>query len=756
MAGSKKITLKKYTDKSVVVRFDIANLESLVRNKYINMMKSLGGKWNPNLYTGAGWIFPISKTPELRETIKEMNNITEDLIKEQLYKRKKSKTRSKKISTIMKKLKKLHEKETLQNISNKKSNTRKGSKSVNRKKSRKTTRKSTRKQSKTTRKSTRKRSKTTRKSTRKRSKTTRKSTRKRSKTTRKSTRKSTRKRTRKSSKTTRKSASRKKSRKTTRKRSKSAGKTKKWDTLAHNGVVFPEPYKHMKIPMLYGAQRKKKEIMLNSEAEEAAMFYAKVLHLDHVKNSVFRKNFFADWKKLLPKSTEIKNLEDCDFTNFRDYIEAQAEERKEMTKSDKTRAKESKLKSEEKYMTAVVDGEKQNVGNFRVEPPGLFLGRGKHPKTGKIKKRIEPEDIIINIGEKAKIPKPPRGHEWGQVIHDHEATWLASWKENINNDTKYVWLGQDAKFKQNSDEAKFEKARTLRNNLEKIRKTNMENIQTVTGDDKLQQVAIALWFIDNLVLRIGNEKGADEADTVGVCSLRVEHIKIHQGNEVTLDFLGKDSVRFEKTFKVPVEVYRRLKEFVKGKNKKDMLFDQIQPKDVNEYLKQFMPGLSAKVFRTANASILFEEGLSKIKKTAGSDKITVLINKMNKVNADVAIMCNHKKKVSKNHDALIDKLKEQIKTAKAKKKELSAKEKTDAVKKKIKTNNEKIIDLEQRIETRQHMKEVATGTSKINYIDPRITIAFAKRNDIPLEKVFNKQQLKKFDWATEVTSKWKF
>ena len=124
MASSKKITLKKYTDKSVVVRFDIANLESLVRNKYINMMKSLGGKWNPNLYTGAGWIFPISKTAELRETIKEMNNITEEMIKEQLYKRKKSKTRSKKISTIMKKLKKLHEKETLQNIFNKKSNTR--------------------------------------------------------------------------------------------------------------------------------------------------------------------------------------------------------------------------------------------------------------------------------------------------------------------------------------------------------------------------------------------------------------------------------------------------------------------------------------------------------------------------------------------------------------------------------------------------------------------------------------------------------
>ena len=100
MAGSKKITLKKYTDKSVVVRFDIASLESLVRNKYINMMKSMGGKWNPNLYTGAGWIFPISKTPELRETIKEMNNITEEMIKESNKRRSGSKSRVRKsIST---------------------------------------------------------------------------------------------------------------------------------------------------------------------------------------------------------------------------------------------------------------------------------------------------------------------------------------------------------------------------------------------------------------------------------------------------------------------------------------------------------------------------------------------------------------------------------------------------------------------------------------------------------------------------------
>lgn len=44
------------------------------------------------------------------------------------------------------------------------------------------------------------------------------------------------------------------------------------------------------------------------------------------------------------------------------------------------------------------------VGNFRVEPPGLFRGRGDHPKMGKFKRRIYPRDITINIGAR---PLPP-------------------------------------------------------------------------------------------------------------------------------------------------------------------------------------------------------------------------------------------------------------------------------------------------------------------------------------------------------------
>ncbi len=56
-----------------------------------------------------------------------------------------------------------------------------------------------------------------------------------------------------------------------------------------------------------------------------------------------------------------------------------------MSKEEKLRLKEEKLQLEEKYGFCYLDGRKQKVGNFRIEPPGLFRGRGKHPKTGSLK-----------------------------------------------------------------------------------------------------------------------------------------------------------------------------------------------------------------------------------------------------------------------------------------------------------------------------------------------------------------------------------
>ena len=65
---------------------------------------------------------------------------------------------------------------------------------------------------------------------------------------------------------------------------------------------------------------------------------------------------------------------------------------------------------------------------------------------------------------------------------------------------------------------------------------------------RIRQRAVALYFIDKLALRAGNEKDEDQADTVCCCSLCVEHIELvdQRGDQefiVEFDFLGKDSIR---------------------------------------------------------------------------------------------------------------------------------------------------------------------------------------------------------------------
>lgn len=45
------------------------------------------------------------------------------------------------------------------------------------------------------------------------------------------------------------------------------------------------------------------------------------------------------------------------------------------------------------------------VGNFRVEPPNLFRGRGDHPKMGKLKQYILPEDVTVNCAADAPAPR---------------------------------------------------------------------------------------------------------------------------------------------------------------------------------------------------------------------------------------------------------------------------------------------------------------------------------------------------------------
>jgi DNA topoisomerase-1 len=533
----------------------------------------------------------------------------------------------------------------------------------------------------------------------------------------------------------------------------------KWETFKHNGVMFPEPYEPHKIPLLYNGKR----INLDPESEEYATIYAKFLGTEYLNSKVFNKNFFNDWKVYLKKGgfNEITELEKCDFSLIHDYIVKHKEEKKNLSKEEKDKIKEQKDKLEEKFKTAIVNGKEQAVGNFRMEPPGIFLGRGCHPKAGKIKKRIFPEDITLNIDKHSPIPELPKFYKdkkWGKIIHDNTLEWLASWKDTITGKVKYVWLGAKSDFKAKSDLNKFETARKLKNKINLIRKTNFENITSSSVDKKTKQLACALYLIDNLALRVGNEKGEDEADTVGVCSLRVEHISFLDDSKIKLDFLGKDSVRYVNTVKINEDVYKTLMTFTRNKKKTDDLFDLINPNMLNIYLKSMMEELTAKVFRTFNASFLFQNEISSINSKFDNykddDKLNVLLDLYNKANVKVAMLCNHQKNVSKSFNEQIEKMDDKIKELLEKKKELI--QDKDKNKDKLKKLKMKLKDAKSKKELKMELKNLSLSTSKTNYIDPRITVAFLKYHNIPIEKVFSQALRDKFFWAMDIDEKWTF
>ncbi|KAJ1267320.1 hypothetical protein BS78_07G047000 [Paspalum vaginatum] len=549
-----------------------------------------------------------------------------------------------------------------------------------------------------------------------------------------------------------------------------SGGGQKWTTLEHNGVIFPPPYKPHGVKMLYNGQ----PVDLTPEQEEVATMFAVMKDTDYAGKQTFIDNFFTDWRKILGKNHIIKKFELCDFTPIYEWHLREKEKKKQMTTEEKKAVREEKLKQEEKYMWAVVDGVKEKVGNFRVEPPGLFRGRGEHPKMGKLKRRIQPSDITINIGKGAPVPECPiPGERWKEVKHDNTVTWLAFWNDPISQkDFKYVFLAASSSLKGQSDKEKYEKSRKLKDHIQTIRDNYTRDFRS--KDPTKRQIAVATYLIDKLALRAGNEKDEDEAETVGCCTLKVDNVTCVPPNKIQFDFLGKDSIRYFNTVEVEELVYKAIEGFRAGKQPGGDLFDKLDTSKLNAHLKDLMPGLTAKVFRTYNASITLD-GILHEETEDGTllEKIAVY----QRANKEVAIICNHQRSVSKSHDAQMTRMNEKIDELKAQMDELKVdlskakkgkplgKDKEgkpkrnlapEAIEKKISTLESKIEKMEMDKKIKEDLKTVALGTSKINYLDPRITVAWCKRHEVPIEKIFNKSLLSKFGWAMDVDPDFRF
>lgn len=552
----------------------------------------------------------------------------------------------------------------------------------------------------------------------------------------------------------------------------------KWKTLQHNGILFPPAYEAQGIKI----KIKGETVDLDINQEEMVYQWAKKKDTPYAQDKVFQKNFTADFAKTLDSKFKKISYEDIDFSNAYKIVDKEKDLKEMMTKEEKkslaAKRKELREQLKAKYGIAkmslkddkVVDVE---VGNYMAEPPGIFIGRGEHPLRGKWKKRVTAKDVILNMGKDAKVPKG----DWQEIRHDQDSMWLASWIDDLTQKRKYVWLADSSDLKQGRDKEKYEKAVKLEKEIEKIKKAMVKDMK----DPKKSNVATACYLIYKTAMRVGDEKDEDEADTVGATTLRKEHVKI-TADTIEFDFLGKDSVRWQETLKIvgdDKQFQENLKKLIEKKKPKDEIFHNITSRDVNKYFSGIVKGLTAKVFRTFQATTVVKDYLVKHDDIKGKSATEKLYH-AKLANLEAAMMCNHKRTIPKTFEQALQKKRDTLKKVEKEQawkktqetlKKVEAKEpKTDIQKKakikRIKTLNEqikkqkskhkeRIQKLELQIDLSEKTKDYNIGTSLRNYIDPRVFKAWTDEVGAEWEKLYTSALQKKFLWVKNENVSWK-
>lgn len=543
----------------------------------------------------------------------------------------------------------------------------------------------------------------------------------------------------------------------------------KWTDLEHNGVAFPPEYVQRGINIKILGEI----FFLNREQEEIIYAWAKKKDTHYVKDPVFQANFLSDFKKLLPERfMSVRNIDEIDMTEAFSLVDKESKIKenekiriKSLTRDEKRRISQGKKIEKEKlkaiYGKAKIDGIEVDVANWLVEPPGIFMGRGLHPLRGRWKPRVTPKDVTLNLGEDASVPEGP----WKAIVHDRYSTWLASWIENLTGKRKYVWLHDSSYLRQDNDKAKYDTAKKLEYYISDIEKeiiNQMLNSKDVTR----KKIATVCYLIHKLAMRVGDEKDPDEADTIGASTLRVEHLKFPKiGDKVQIEFnfLGKDSVPWQKTLEISSPdtkaLYENLLFFMKGKDKSDEIFEDITSSKVNKFLrsidKENVPNLTAKVFRTYIATAIVKKHLSepvlKVNKNENEFK-KVYVAKI--ANLQAAITCNHKKGIDPKNPAskkAWEKFEQSLENKKEKIKQLQMELKEKKWKTELQKlrKEQRVQKLEFQLRLQKETRDYNLGTSLRNYIDPRVFKSWCDYVDLDWTKIYTSTLQRKFKWIEQ-------
>lgn len=405
-----------------------------------------------------------------------------------------------------------------------------------------------------------------------------------------------------------------------------------WDSLIHKGPVLCSSYKYQGYPFYI-----KGKLTKVSPLAEENMFYFNKINKVH-KSPIFKRNFWKGYSKFLSSKCSLGDIQLIINNDYKPNCYGNVDD----------------------FKYIKVNGKTKEI-NPCIEPPGIFVGRGLHPLSGTIKKRISVSDIIVN-------GSTVHGN-WKNKVKNKGSNWICCYRDPIQNSYKYI------SFKEYiNDKDKFDKANKLMKKLNNIRKLYEQYMYS--KDTQKKQLGFLIYFLDTLAIRVGSDK---YNRTQGLCNLTKNNFDISP-KSIKLHFIGKDHVPYETTIPNSTQHFGKLKQFLQ--HSQHNIFT-ISYEQFKEFLKSNF-NVTPKVFRTCKASYTFDKLLNKYNST----KHGCPVEYYKKCNREIAILCNHKSS-----------------------------------------------------------KGYLDNTSKVNYLDPRISVKWCRKVGCRLDKIFTDVQMKQIKWC---------
>jgi DNA topoisomerase I len=172
--------------------------------------------------------------------------------------------------------------------------------------------------------------------------------------------------------------------------------------------------------------------------------------------------------------------------------------------------------------------------------------------------------------------------------------------------------------------AKFRRVRQIMDKYMPIIQKDIA--RDATKDIARQHVAIALLLMLHCGFRVGSEKYRRAYGTYGITTLERRHFKrIRGGFEIS--FVGKKGVVNEAMCTDPI-IKRFLAKRLKALERPSDPVFECTAKDVNAYLQEYHPSITAKDVRTWNANQLFREWMQRPEVRAAPNPVKEAIRKV--------------------------------------------------------------------------------------------------------------------------------